>query len=417
MNYAAYARVSTTEQIKGYSIEAQLDACHAYGEGQGWTLHRDYIDPGHSGRSDKRPGFQAFMRDAKNSHFQVVLVHKFDRFARNRAISATYKELLKTNGVRVVSVTEPIDDSPSSIILEGMLEVVAEWYSANLAQETRKGMLKKAQNGEWPTAPPLGYIKQNGWVELTEDAEKLCYAFREFSTNLYTLGEWVKVAYDMGYRGRHGGMISRGEWSRIFHNRFYIGVIKWAGIEVQGKHETLIDQETFDRVQEILAAHDGYKTRKIRRPYILTGFLWSLDTGSRMNGSVGKGIKYYRSALPDSQGIKHYVQAEIIESQVAGVLGTVRLSNITSLLTEGDIIDEALLLALKVTPTVGDLYHWLQTDAQRQALCSLAIEKYGLKVSGGRIVNVQPRPPFECSTKDECPLGNSNYLLYLGVKP
>ena len=390
-SYAAYARVSTTEQIKGYSLEAQLDACHQHGEGQDWTLYRDYIDPGHSGRSDKRPGFQAFVRDALGGHFQVGVIHKFDRFARNRAISATYKELLRHAGVRLISVTEPVD-GPASIIVEGMLEVVAEWYSANLAQETIKGMSQKIRDGGWIGAPPLGYCKKDGWVEWAVEAEKMALAFKEFSTGNYTLAEWTQVAYDLGYREKSGKRIYKGRWSYIFHNKFYVGIVVWSGIEAQGKHQPLVDEETFNRVQQILAEHDGHKVRLLRRVYLLTGLLWSLDANCRMHGGVGKNIRYYRSERRSDNG-QHHVRADALETQIPRVLQAITLDDNRVNDLSNDI-DDALLLALKVAPTVGDVYRWLNTIEQQQALCRLVIAPKGLQISGANIVAVHARPPF-----------------------
>ncbi len=406
---AIYARVSTTEQAEGKSIEAQLHACREYARARGWQVYAEYVDPGHTGRSENRPSFQSLASDALAGRFQTVLVHKFDRFARNRAISATYKELLRKNGVRVVSVTEPTDDTPTSIIVEGMLEVVAEWYSVNLAQETRKGQWQVIRDGGWPGTVAWGYEKdENGWVKVAAEAEAVRVAFREFATGIYTLAEWTKVAYDLGYRTRNGTRVSKARWSQVFHNRFYIGVVAWGGVEAQGKHTPLVDEEMFNRVQEILAEHDGHKERSTRRPYPLTGFLWSLDTDSPLHGAVGKGIRYYRSSSPGDSGQRHHVQAEILESQMAGVLCAVHLPDCTAL---SNRIDGALLLALKVTPTVGDLYQWLETDEQRHAIFELTIARQGLKVRGDRIVDIQPSPPFDIvpgSTGIQYPRGDSN---------
>jgi DNA invertase Pin-like site-specific DNA recombinase len=382
-------------------------------------VYAEYVDPGHTGRTENRPAFQALAGDALAGRFQAVLVHKFDRFARSRAVSATYKELLRKNGVRVISITEPTDDTPTSIIVEGMLEVVAEWYSVNLAQETRKGQWQVIRDGGWPGPVTWGYEKdENGWIRLAEDAELVRSAFREFATGNYTLAEWVEVAFAMGYRTRQGNKINKGRWSQIFHNRFYIGIVAWGGVEAQGKHAPLVDEETFNRVQEILAEHDGHKERSTRRPYPLTGFLWSLDANSPLHGAVGKGIRYYRSLNPGDSGQRHHVQAETLESQIAGVLCAVHLPDCTAV--HNNQIDGALLLALKVTPTVGDLYQWLETDEQRRAICELAIVHQGLKVRGDRIVDIQPSPPFAIvpgSTDIECPGVDSNHHAQLGTGP
>lgn len=100
--------------------------------------------------NDKRPQFKKLIADAQDDPFEAVIVHKFDRFARDRAHSVIHQALLRDTGIPVLSVMEPTDpDNPSSIITEGMLEVLAEWYSANLGQEVRKGRTKGAKLGRW----------------------------------------------------------------------------------------------------------------------------------------------------------------------------------------------------------------------------------------------------------------------------
>ncbi len=249
----------------------------------------------------------------------------------------------------------------------------------------------------------------------------VAFASREFATGKCTFGEWVQVAYNLGYRTRTGAKINKGCWSQIFHNRFYIGVVTWGGVEAQGKHQALTDEDTFKRVQEILAEHDGHKERSTRRPYPLTGFLQSLDAGGPMHGAVGKGIRYYRSLNPGDDGQRHYAQAETLESQIGGVLCAIHLPTIYSTALDKRI-DDALLLALKVAPTVGDLYQWLETEEQRHAIFELAIAPHGLKVRGDRIVDIQPFPPFELvpglkGPNSECPRVDSNHHAQLGTGP
>lgn len=140
----AYPRYSSDNQ-REESINAQMGAIEEYCQRKGYTLVGTYPDEAKSATTDQRPNFQRMMKDSEKGMFDVVIVHKFDRFARDRYDSAYYKRLLKKNGVRLESVLEQLDDSPESVILESVLEGMAEYYSKNLAREARKGMLENAK--------------------------------------------------------------------------------------------------------------------------------------------------------------------------------------------------------------------------------------------------------------------------------
>lgn len=154
---AAYARYSSDNQ-REESIEAQLRAIREYCQKNDIQLVKIYTDEARSATTDDRPGFLQMIQDSSMGLFSAVIVHKLDRFSRDRYDSAFYKRQLKKNGVRLISVLEPLDDSPESIILESVLEGMAEYYSANLARETLKGLKENAfeckHNGG---LPPLGY--------------------------------------------------------------------------------------------------------------------------------------------------------------------------------------------------------------------------------------------------------------------
>ena len=157
MNVVIYARFSSHSQTE-QSIEGQLKECYAYAERMGYTVVGEYIDRAQSGKFDTRTDFQKMIADSEKHTFQGVLVYQLDRFARNRYDSAIYKAKLKKNGVRVLSARENITDDASGILIEGVLESMAEYYSAELAQKIHRGMLINAEkclsNG---SNPGLGF--------------------------------------------------------------------------------------------------------------------------------------------------------------------------------------------------------------------------------------------------------------------
>ncbi len=161
MKVAAYARFSSDNQ-RDESIDAQLRAIHEYAEKKGFTVVAEYTDRAKSATTDNREAFQQMIADSELGKFDGVIIHKLDRFARNRYDSAIYERRLKNNGIHLFSVVENLDDSPESIILESLLEGMAEYYSKNLAREVRKGLnenaLKCRHNGG---TPPLGYDVDN----------------------------------------------------------------------------------------------------------------------------------------------------------------------------------------------------------------------------------------------------------------
>jgi len=159
---AIYCRYSSEAQRDSMSIEAQRTECLAFVAKQGWDLSKVFVDEARSGTSDDRAAFQEMISEAtkRNPPFNLVLVHKLDRFARNRYYSIKYKSLLRRKGIKVVSATQPIVGSgdPTEVLLEAMLEGMDEFYSLNLARESLKGMAENARHGWWNGGhAPFGY--------------------------------------------------------------------------------------------------------------------------------------------------------------------------------------------------------------------------------------------------------------------
>lgn len=151
MRYAAYVRVSSEEQVDNFSIDAQKRAIQTWVVARGdGVLVKVYADEGKSGRTAERPGFLRMRRDARKGKFDALVVHKFDRFARNRTDALAIKSLLRYDyGIKVFSVTEPSEDSdgPIGALIEGIMESVADWYSRNLGTEVAKGKKERGNQG------------------------------------------------------------------------------------------------------------------------------------------------------------------------------------------------------------------------------------------------------------------------------
>lgn len=164
--YARYSSANQTEQ----SIEGQLRDCRAYAEREGLTVVHEYIDRAISGRSDDRPDFQRMIADSAKKQFQHVIVWKLDRFSRDAYDTAIYKRRLKNNGVSLQSATEAIGNNPESIILEQLLIGMAEYYSIELSQKTKRGLRETALKGNFVGGGvPIGYKVENSKLVIDEE--------------------------------------------------------------------------------------------------------------------------------------------------------------------------------------------------------------------------------------------------------
>ena len=268
---ACYIRVSTDDQLE-FSPDAQLRALKEYARKNDILLSKQhiYIDEGISGkRADKRPAFMRMIATAKSKPkpFDVILVHKFDRFARSREDSVVYKSLLKKEAnIKVVSITETIEDDKFSVILEAMLEAMAEYYSLNLAEEVKKGMTEKALRGEYQTTPPFGYkiVDKKLIIEPTE-SEFIQMIFNKFSSEQMGLRAIATYANDLGLRTKRGNLFENRTIEYILNNPVYIGKVRWTptgrtrrnyhnpdSIIEDGKHEPIISIGLWDKTQEAL---------------------------------------------------------------------------------------------------------------------------------------------------------------------
>ena len=342
MRAALYARVSTEEQVDGFSIDAQLRAMRAYASAKDWQVVGDYVDAGYSARSDARPLFKAMVADAKARRFDIILVHKLDRFSRRREDAVTYKALLKRAGVSVISVSEPLDpDSPVAVIVEGVLEAVNEWYSVNLGREVAKGRKQRAEQGLWNGDLPFGYVKgDDGMAQaVPEEAHVIRQAFEMYASGRCTYQQVATWLNQTSFRPRVKRRDRRDRqyfWSKdtvkgMLRNPFYLGLTKYKGQVLPGRHEAIIPQELFDRCQEMRKKHHRgpWSFTPRHRTYLLGGVVRCAACGTRLWAQHLSGRDYYReeSALrgipcPNGKGI---VRAEVIETQVERIITSLRL--------------------------------------------------------------------------------------------
>ncbi|MFQ5434276.1 MAG: recombinase family protein, partial [Anaerolineae bacterium] len=231
MKLFGYARYSSVQQQAGYSIEAQVDAIRHWAGANGHHICGFYIDRARSAFKDvkKRGAFQKMITALLAGEAEGVVIHKLDRFARNEEDSVIYAAMLRREGKRLFSVTEPMvgGDSPTDRLTEGMLRVLAEFYSLLLGAESKKGTSAMARRGLWPQHPPFGYRRDPETKILLpdENSEIVREAFLEMVSGRWTMRGWTAEAKRRGYRTPAGRPIAYSQWYAIFKRRLYTGII------------------------------------------------------------------------------------------------------------------------------------------------------------------------------------------------
>ncbi len=307
MRAVLYARVSTEEQVEGYSIEAQRRAFRTLCEGRGWTPYREYIEEGKSARTEnltKRPVFNQMIADALAGQFDVLVVHKLDRFSRNLRVTLEYFDRLLKAKVAFVSINEQMDfTTPSGKVHLALLGAFAQYYSDNLSQETKKGWHERRIQGVYCGTLPFGAMKGKDDVPIPDtiernrviDGREIAVCNHDGLKMMFELASEGKsdreIALSLttaGYRtsGTRGSRpFSNATVNHILSNRFYVGYIpNGDGQWIRAKHEPLIDPELFDRVQQVREVRKRPRCtiNANARTYSLSTLMWCNKCQSKM---------------------------------------------------------------------------------------------------------------------------------------
>ena len=216
---ALYARVSSDRQDVDLSLAAQLRALRDFAAKNGYVVAREYIDEAESGRIASRPEFRRMIDDATgaDASFKEILVWKFSRFTRKREYAVAFKSMLRRRGVRVVSITEHADDTPTGKLMEAIIESVDEFYSENLAQEVTRGMREAASRGFWmPSHQPFGYrrvqvqdgAKKRPRLELDPPADAIVRRIFDMVLRGKTIMDVTKTLNAEGVAASRGGQVA-----------------------------------------------------------------------------------------------------------------------------------------------------------------------------------------------------------------
>ena len=304
-----YLRVSTKEQAQrggaaeGFSIPAQREACSRKAEQLGARVVEEFVDAGESARSADRPSLQRLLQYVTNQGVDFVIVHKVDRLARNRYDDAVITAQLQAAGARLVSVTENIDQTPSGLLLHGIMSSIAEFYSRNLAHEVVKGTQQKVSAGGTPHVAPVGYLNIRELIDGRESrtvvvdderAPLVRCAFEAYATGDYTLSQLADELRDRGLTqrptaSRAARPLPDNKLHAVLRNRYYLGFVTWRGVEYQGKHPALVSPETFATIQRVLVSHRQSGERSWKHQHYLSGSLFCARCRARLLFGVTTG--------------------------------------------------------------------------------------------------------------------------------
>lgn len=334
MNGVIYARYSSDNQ-REESIKGQLRECKAFAEHNRITIVGEYIDRAKSATTDKRPDFQRMIKNSSQHAFEVVIVWKLDRFARNRYDSANYKAQLRKQGVKVISATESISEGAEGVLLESLLEGMAEYYSKELGEKTLRGMTENALKCKYNGGPkPLGYlIDEDKHYQIDPDFAPII----EKIFNLYAEGLGIKdietILRNKGIVNQKGKPIGITTLANILRSRKYIGEYKFGETVIPNGMPAIVSEELFNKVQHMLDVNRTHGGKYCcTEDYILSTKLFCGKCKAMMTGESGtarSGVvyRYYkcnnaRKHLCDKKTIKKDFIEGIVLNEIATMLNS-----------------------------------------------------------------------------------------------
>jgi site-specific DNA recombinase len=305
-----YVRVSPgkgqaakADEPDGYSLPAQLGACKRKAASLEAVVIEEFVERSESAKTADRPELQRMLQFVKDNSVKYVIVHKVDRLARNRADDVVINLALQQAGATLVSVSENIDQTPSGLLLHGIMSSIAEFYSRNLATEVTKGLVQKARTGGTPGKAPIGYLNVrkvvNGLEARTvevdpERAPLMCWAFEAYATGDWTIRTLLAELTERGLTTVPGPRtpsrpLTVSHLHRLLRHPYYVGVVRYQGVLYEGKHERLVDNDTWQRVQELMSAKYLTGERHRDYPHYLKGSIYCGQCGSRLIVCHAKG--------------------------------------------------------------------------------------------------------------------------------
>lgn len=338
MKAAAYARVSTADQVDGFSLSAQLRAIHSHTEAQGWEITEDYVDEGVSAAKESathRPAFRRLLADVDAGAIDVVVVHKLDRFSRN--LTVTIQSLARINiaGATFVSLTEHIDyTTPQGRLMLSVFGAFAQFYSDNLATEVSKGRGERARQGLWNGDLPFGYLStgdpRKAPAIVEAEAELVRQAFSMYAganVSAHMVASWFNEQGAQPRSKRGATKFTKATVIDMLSNPFYTGKVRYHGDVLPGAHEKIVSEEAFELVERVRQGRRKLGAACRERParaWLLRGLVRCISCGGVLwCHPTGRG-DYYRDASKLKQRACSAgavsVPAPIIDEQIGDLI-------------------------------------------------------------------------------------------------
>ena len=310
---ALYARVSSDRQDVDLSVSAQLRALRDYAEKKGYLVAREFVDEAESGRIADRPQFRKMIDEAAKTKapFKEILVWKFSRFTRKREHAVAFKSMLRRKGVRVVSITEHADDTPTGKLMEAIIESADEFYSENLAQEVTRGMREAASRGFWVSShAPFGYNrvmvqdgpKKRPTLEINPDASRIVKRMFDMAEAGNGTLEIIRTLNNEGISSPRGKLWGRTSVHNILTNEAYTGTLLWGAnakdkgepVRVEKAFPAIITKAQFQRVGTHLSsrAPKFSHPRRVGSSYLLSGLVKCKTCKTPLIGRFAKSGQY-----------------------------------------------------------------------------------------------------------------------------
>jgi DNA invertase Pin-like site-specific DNA recombinase len=299
-----YVRVSSDEQVEGTSLKSQDRLCREYAAQNEIKVDKVFEEPGFTAKTAARPQLNEAIQYCRRHHIDYFIFHKVDRFARDKYDYFMLKAMLQRSGTVLLSVSEPINDSPTGKLMEGMLASFAQFDNDVRSERASQGLMERVKQGVWVFPAPIGYKRLKKGGNLVPDPEKaslITFAFTEYAKGSYTFEQLAKRVAEIGLRTRHGCLPTHRTLSRIITNPIYAGIIRVWGEDFEGVFPPLVPKKLFAACQpeNRRSAAPHAAPRSLNNPtFPLRGFITCAAcqkslTGSASRGSKGARYPYY----------------------------------------------------------------------------------------------------------------------------
>ncbi len=299
-NAVIYCRVSSLEQVDGTSLEMQERMCKEYAGREGYTVAQVFIEKGESAKTAHRTEFTKAITysTTKKNLISAFIVYKLDRFARNQLDHTTIQGVLRKHKVRLLSVTEPIDDTPTGRLMEGVLSAFSEFDNNVRTERSSNGMKERLKQGVWVWQAPIGYkrLEKAGNLVIDENySHYIQIAFEEFSKGTHTYRSLATLLDKKGFKTKQGKGAIPQLMEKIIKNPLYCGVVRGMGIETDGVHTPLISKELFRKCNSTGRKHLYPSKSSINPSFPLRGHVVCGYCGQKLTASfsTGRGGKKY----------------------------------------------------------------------------------------------------------------------------